>query len=47
VSFTLSAPDLAFSGPDLRVAPEAGMFDVYVGGDSRADASAEFELVSD
>jgi beta-glucosidase len=47
VSFTLAAADLGFSGPDLRVAPEAGMFDVYVGGDSRADASAELELVSD
>lgn len=45
VSFQLSAADLAFCGPDLVVAPEAGMFDVYVGGDSRADAAAEFELV--
>jgi beta-glucosidase len=47
VSFTLSAADLVFSGLDLRVAAEAGLFDVYVGGDSRADASAEFELVAD
>jgi beta-glucosidase len=47
VSFALSAADLAFSGLDLMVAPEAGMFDVYVGGDSRADAAAEFELVAE
>jgi hypothetical protein len=38
---------LAFSGLDSVVAPEAGMFDVYVGGDSRAAAAAEFELVGD
>jgi len=47
VSFTLSAADLAFSGQDNIVASEAGVFDVYVGGDSRADATADFELVAD
>jgi beta-glucosidase len=47
VTFPLSAADLAFSGPDLSVAAEPGWFDVYVGGDSRADASDAFELISD
>lgn len=46
VSFALSSADLAFSGLDLSVAPEAGLFDVYVGGDSRAEATAAFELVA-
>jgi beta-glucosidase len=47
VSFMLTPADLAFSGQDLRVRPEPGMFDVYVGGDSLADAHAEFELGSE
>lgn len=45
VTFSLSAADLAFCGRDLHVRPEAGAFDVYVGGDSRASASAQLELV--
>jgi beta-glucosidase len=47
VGFALSASDLAFSGQDLRVRPEVGMFDIYVGGDSRAEAAAELELCGD
>jgi len=47
VTFPLGADDLAFSGPDLSVGAEPGWFDVYVGGDSRAEASDAFELVPD
>ncbi|HTV19742.1 MAG TPA: glycoside hydrolase family 3 N-terminal domain-containing protein [Polyangiaceae bacterium] len=47
VSFELGAADLAFCGPDHVVVAEAGMFDVYIGGDSRAELRAEFELVVD
>jgi beta-glucosidase len=47
VSFALKAADLAFCGPDLSVAPEPGLFDLYVGGDSRAAATTELELVGD
>jgi beta-glucosidase len=46
VRFTLSSGDLAFAGQDLVSRPEAGFFDVYVGGDSQARASAELELVA-
>jgi beta-glucosidase len=44
VEFVLQTADLGFCGLDLEVRPEAGMFDVYVGGDSTAQARAEFEL---
>jgi beta-glucosidase len=44
VDFVIRAAELGFCGLDLEVRPEAGMFDVYVGGDSTARASAEFEL---
>ena len=44
VTFELAASDLAFCGRDLRVRSEPGVFDVYVGGDSRASLTAEFEL---
>jgi beta-glucosidase len=47
VSFVLMPADLAYSGQDLRSRPEAGMFDIYVGGDSLAEAHAELELGSD
>ena len=46
VRFALSGADLAFAGQDLVTRPEAGFFDVYVGGDSQARASAELELVA-
>lgn len=46
VRFTLSGADLAFAGLDLITRPEAGFFDVYVGGDSQARASAELELIA-
>lgn len=47
VTFTLKASDLAFCGLDLTVAPEAGHFDLYVGGDSHAAAAAELELIGE
>jgi beta-glucosidase len=47
VTFSLTAAELGFWGPDMIVRPEAGLFDIYVGGDSRAEASAELELFSD
>jgi beta-glucosidase len=46
VVFALSPAELAFSGQDLRMRPEVGMYDVYVGGDSRADAHAVLELIA-
>lgn len=46
VRFALSGVDLAFAGPDLAMRSEPGLFDVYVGGDSRASASAELELLA-
>jgi beta-glucosidase len=47
VTFTLRASELAFCGPDLSVAPEAGHFDLYVGGDSLAGAATELELTAE
>jgi beta-glucosidase len=47
ISFVLNAADLAFCGLDSRVAAEPGFFDVYVGGDSRADLVTELELVAE
>ncbi|MEO8180259.1 MAG: glycoside hydrolase family 3 N-terminal domain-containing protein [Deltaproteobacteria bacterium] len=44
ISFGLSASELAFCRRDLSVGAEPGHFDVYVGSDSNASASAEFEL---
>jgi len=44
ISFGLSASELAFCRRDLSVGAEPGNFDVYVGSDSNASASAEFEL---
>jgi beta-glucosidase len=46
ISFVLNAADLAFCGLDSSVAAEPGLFDVYVGGDSRADLVTELELVA-
>ncbi len=45
VAFKLSPRDLEFCGRDLRVAAEPGVFVAYVGGDSTASASTEFELL--
>jgi beta-glucosidase len=44
VEFVLQSTDLGFCGLNLEVRPEAGMFDVYVGGDSTAQTNTEFEL---
>jgi beta-glucosidase len=42
--FELSAADLAFSHADMSFKPEAGSFDVFLGGDSRAPKVGEFIL---
>lgn len=44
VCFRLPASELAFCQRDLTCAPEPGLFEVYVGGDSRATAMVELEL---
>jgi beta-glucosidase len=43
-TFTLRPRDLAFCGRDLRTAVEPGKFRAFVGGDSRAALSADFEV---
>jgi beta-glucosidase len=45
IEFTLRPTDLAFYHADLSYAPEAGKFDVFVGGDSTAPKVGEFEYV--
>lgn len=45
IEFVLTPDDLAFYGQQMRFGAEPGMFDVFVGGDSRAALSAAFELV--
>jgi beta-glucosidase len=45
IVFHLPAHELGFCGRDSTQALEPGMFDVYVGGDSRAELRGEFELV--
>jgi beta-glucosidase len=47
IRFVLGAADLAFCAADLRVAPEPGLFDLFVGGDSRAELATELELVAE
>jgi beta-glucosidase len=42
VTFTLRPADLAFVHADMSVAPEAGKFEVFVGGDSTAPKVGEF-----
>ncbi|MBV9945291.1 MAG: glycoside hydrolase family 3 C-terminal domain-containing protein [Myxococcales bacterium] len=44
VEFTLAPADIAFVGNDMRATIEPGVFDVFVGGDSRATLAAVFEL---
>lgn len=44
VGFTLTANDLAFYHPDLSFNAESGMFTIFVGGDSKAGNSIQFEL---
>ncbi len=44
VEFVLTAKDLSFPGRDMKPTIEAGQFAVFVGGDSHAALSAEFEL---
>jgi beta-glucosidase len=44
IEFALSREDLSFCGRDMQLVAEPGMFDVFVGGDSRARLSASFEL---
>lgn len=42
VSFSLRPADLAFVHADMKLAPEAGKFEVFVGGDSTAPKVGEF-----
>jgi beta-glucosidase len=42
--FELSPADLAFHHQDMRFAPEAGRFEIFVGGDSLAPKAGEFVL---
>jgi beta-glucosidase len=44
IEFVLHAEDLAFCGRDLKFSLEPGLFDVFVGGDSRAAQRGSFEL---
>ena len=44
VSFMIDAKTLAFYGADLQKKAEAGLFTAYVGGDSEATLSVDFEL---
>ncbi|MEY4549182.1 MAG: periplasmic beta-glucosidase, partial [Pseudomonadota bacterium] len=46
VDFHLPASALAFCRRDLSCAPEPGLFEVYVGGDSQATAMVELELTA-
>ena len=47
VSFQLSADDLAFYGRDMRRATEPGAFRAWIGGSSKAELRADFELTAD
>jgi beta-glucosidase len=42
--FVLKPADLAFHHADMSFAPEAGLFEVFVGGDSNAPKAGQFEL---
>jgi beta-glucosidase len=46
IRFSLSASELSFCQRDLSLAAEPGHFDVFVGGDSNASCSGEFELTA-
>jgi beta-glucosidase len=43
VSFTLRPGDLSFTHADMTNGPEAGRFEIFVGGDSTAPKGGEFE----
>lgn len=45
LEFVLTSADLSFPGPDMQPTTEPGRFQVFLGGDSRAELSATFELV--
>ena len=47
VSFQLSADDLAFYGRNMTRATEPGAFHAWIGGSSRTDLRADFELTAD
>lgn len=44
IEFSLTGHDLSFCGRDMEDTLEPGLFDVFVGGDSRASLGATFEL---
>jgi beta-glucosidase len=45
VRFTLTQRELEFVGRDMKYVVEPGTFQIFVGGDSRAQLSSEFELL--
>ena len=47
VSFQLTADDLAFYGREMRRATEPGTFHAWIGGSSKAELRADFELTAD
>lgn len=47
ISFTLTKDELSFYNYDLNLVAEHGMFQVFAGGNSNAELSAEFELTSE
>ena len=46
VSFALHTDQLAFHGPDMKLATEPGAFHLWVGGSSETGRPAEFEVVA-
>ena len=44
IEVTLVEADLSFCGNDMRPRVEPGLFEVYVGGDSRASLTATFHV---
>lgn len=45
LTFTLKPSDLAFTHTDMSFAPEAGKFEVFLGGDSDAPKIGEFDYI--
>ncbi|HXN33458.1 MAG TPA: beta-glucosidase BglX [Polyangiaceae bacterium] len=44
IEFAITTQDLGFWGRDMRFTVEPGVFDIFVGGDSRAGLGATFEI---
>ena len=45
VSFEIETDDLSFTNQDMKRITETGTFHAWIGGDSRAQLQAEFEVV--